>query len=137
MTAIRYTPGRVIAVTLGLLAAGMGCGAVAGATALAVIAALARDSRPFDDPILFAVAGTLGAMVGAVCMPVSWWLLLRRVPLGRALGGLTLGATAGGIVGWFVASSSRRDDILIVAALGIFAAAVALRFLHGRRECGP
>jgi len=42
VTAIRYTPGRVIAVTLGLLAAGMGCGAVAGATALAVIAALAR-----------------------------------------------------------------------------------------------
>jgi hypothetical protein len=132
LTTARYTPGRVLTVTLGLLLAGIGCGAVAGAVALAIVSLIRQEYRPFSDPILFAVAATLGAMVGALCIPVAWWLLLQRVPLRRALIGLTMGAIAGGVAGWFVVSSSRRDDILIVAALGIFVAALVLRFFHGR-----
>jgi len=129
VTTARYTAGRILVVTLALVAAGVGCGAVAGVVALAVVAVLA-EPRPFSDPVLFAVAATLGAMVGAVCVPPCWWLLLREVPRGRAFGVLTLGGIAGGVVGWFVASSSTRDEILLVAAVGFFAAAVVLRKAH-------
>jgi hypothetical protein len=129
VTTTRYTAGRIIVVTLGLVAAGVGCGAVAGVVALAVVAVI-EDPRPFSDPILFAIAATLGAMVGAVCVPICWWLLLRHVPPGRAFSGLTLGGIVGGVVGFFVASSSTRDEILLVAAAGFFTAAVVLRMAH-------
>ena len=129
----RYSPGRILVVTLGLSAAGAVFGGVAGAVALAISLVLSRDYGHLNDPLLFAVAATLGAMLGAGCAPLAGWLLLRRVPLGRAFGGLTVGATVGGVVGWFLLRSfAHGDGILIAATLGFLAAAVVLRIRHAR-----
>jgi hypothetical protein len=131
----RYSLGRVLAVTLGLAAAGAVFGAVAGALALATGLVLSGDYGHLDEPVLFAIAATLGAMLGVVCAPLAGWLLLRRVPLGRAFGGLTVGATLGGVVGWFIPRSfAHGDGILIAAALGFLAAAVVLRIWHARER---
>jgi len=71
-------------------------------------------------------------MLGAGCAPLAGWLLLRRVPLGRAFGGLTVGAIIGGVVGWFLPSFAHGDGILITAALGFLCAAVLMRIRHAR-----
>ena len=145
MAITRYSPGRVLAVTLGLAAAGAVFGGVAGAVALAISLVVSRDYGHLNEPVLFAIATTLGAMLGAGCAPLAGWLLLRRVPLGRAFGGLTVGATLGGVVGWFLPRSfAHGDGILIAAALGFLGAAVVLRIRHARaasnlasRDDGP
>jgi len=131
----RYNPGRIVAVTLGLSLAGAIFGGVAGAVALGISLVLSRDFGRFNEPLLFAVAATLGVMLGAGCAPLAGWLLLRRVPLGRAFGGLTVGAIVGGVVGWFLPRSmAHGDGILIAAALGFLCAAVVLRIRHARHS---
>ncbi len=127
----RYSPARILAVTLGLAVAGAVFGGVAGAIALAISLVLSRDYGHLNEPVLFAVAATLGAMLGTACAPLAGWLLLRRVPLGRAFGGLTVGATLGGVAGWFLPRSfAHGDGVLIAAALGFLVAAVVLRIRH-------
>jgi len=51
-------------VTLGLTAAGAVFGGVAGAVALAISLVLSRDYGHLNEPVLFAVAATLGACSG-------------------------------------------------------------------------
>ena len=129
----RYRAGRILAVTLGLAVAGAVVGAVAGALALVASLILSQDVEHLKQPLLFAVAATLGAMVGTACVPLAYWLLLQRIPLKRAFGGLTVGATIGGVVGWFLPRSfAHGDGILITAAVGFFGAAVVLRISHTR-----
>ena len=130
----RYSAGRILMVTLGLAVAGALLGAVAGVFTLATCLIVAGDFEHLKMPLFFAAA-TLGAMVGAACVPPAWWLLLQRVPLGRAFGGLTLGAIVGGVAGWLLPRSfAHGDGILITAALGFFGAAVVLRVVAGRER---
>ena len=124
-----------VRLTLGLAVAGATFGAVAGAVALGTGLVLSQDFDRLKEPLLFAVAATLGAMLGAGCAPLAGWLLLRRVPLGRAFGGLTVGAIIGGVVGWFLPRSiAHGDGILITAAIGFLCAAVVLRITHARES---
>ena len=133
MAITQYSPGRILAVTLGLVVAGAVFGGVAGAVALAISLVLSQEYRHLTEPRLFAVAASVGALLGAGCAPLAGWLLLRHVPLGRAFAGLTVGATLGGVVGWFLPRSfAHGDGILITAALGFLGAAVVLRLRYAR-----
>jgi len=134
----RYSAGRIFAVTLGLAVAGTVFGAIAGTLALGTSLVLSQQFDGFTKPLLFVVAATLGAILGAGCAPLAGWLLLRRVPLGRAFGGLTVGAIIGGVVGWFLPRSiAHGDGILITAAIGFLCAAVVLRIRHARNSSTP
>ena len=132
LTITRYSPGRIIAVTVGLAVAGAIFGAVAGAVALLISLTLTQQFDQLRELPLFAVAATLGAMLGAGCGPLAGWLLLRRLPLGQAFAGLTLGAIIGGVVGWFLPSFAHGDGILVTAAIGSLCGAVVLRIRHSR-----
>lgn len=134
MAITQYSPGRIVAVTFGLVVAGAVFGGIAGAVALAISLVLSQDYGHLRESRLFAVAAVIGALLGAVCAPLAGWLLLRQVPLGRAFAGLTVGATLGGVAGWFLPRSfAHGDGILITAALGFLGAAVVLRIAHSRR----
>jgi hypothetical protein len=129
---------RVLAVTLGLVAAGVVFGAVAGVVALAIIEVLRGEFGHFRDPRVFLIAATLGAIFGAVCAPLAGWLLLRHVPLGRAFAGLTIGAVIGGVIDWFLPPLTHNaDEILYAAAIGSLCAAVVLRVRPARFGTGP
>jgi hypothetical protein len=66
----RYSLGRILGVSLGLAAAGAVFGAIAGAVALATGLVLSGDYAHLDEPVLFAIAATVGAMLGQ-CAPPS------------------------------------------------------------------
>ena len=52
-----------------------------------------------DIPFGMVFGGTFGAIVGGLGAPTLGWLLLRRVPLGRAILWTTLGTIAGTLLG--------------------------------------
>ena len=62
MAITRYSPGRILVVTLALAVAGAIFGAVAGAVALGVSLILSQEFHRFE-PLLFAVAATVGGYV--------------------------------------------------------------------------
>jgi len=108
---------RVLAVTLGLLLAGAIFGAVAGAVGLALALLLTEGFRPI--PIVGVGFGAiLGAVIGAVAAPTAGWLLLRRVPLGRAVTWCVFGAVIGGVVGWTIGEAAALVFTSFVPALG-------------------
>jgi hypothetical protein len=45
------------------------------------------------------VAGLFGGALGAILGPAAGFSILRRVPLGKAIGWTALGAIAGGLIG--------------------------------------
>jgi hypothetical protein len=118
-------------VTLGLSLAGVVFGGLAGVAALTINLLLTDEFGLHRVAAVYAVAATLGGMLGAVCAPLAGWLLLRYVPLGRAFTGLTIGAVIGGVIGWFLPRSiAHGDALLIAAALGALSAAVIMRIWH-------
>jgi hypothetical protein len=135
MAISRYSPGRIIAVTIGLSFAGIVFGGLAGAVILAIVLVVSQKLDSLTEPRLFAIAATVGAMLGAVCAPIAGWLLLRYVPLGRAFAGLTVGTIVGGAIGWFLQVSADRGNALLIAAtVGFLGAAVVLRLWHVRQS---
>jgi hypothetical protein len=129
-----YGPGRLIAVTIGLSLAGAGFGALAGAMVLITSVLLSRGADAVTDPIILVLGAMPGAILGAACAPVAGWLLLRRVPLGRAFGGLTIGTVLGGVLGWFLPLADNRiTSSIVVGAFGFLLAAIVLRVRHKAR----
>jgi len=137
------SPARAVAVTAGLSAAGAAFGAAAGATALGIVLALSDGLHVLGDLGVLAIPGVLGGAIGAVCAPLAGWLLLRRIPLGKAFLGLTIGTVLGGVVGWYLVPevNGHTDAFsifnLIVrpvlgAALGFLSAALLMRVRHRR-----
>ena len=98
----KISPLRVLTVTLGLVGTGAVVGAVCGAFALAVVLTLTGTPHVLLDPELYALGGAFGAVTGAVFAPAMSWLLLRRVPLGRAIAHTAVGAVLGGAIGFFL-----------------------------------
>lgn len=124
----RYSPARVIGVTLGLSATGAVLGGVAGAVALGIGLLFKAGLDTFSHLSVLLIPGVIGAGLGSVCAPLAGWLLLRRVPLGRAFAGLVVGTVLGGLAGWF---SPLTFNVLLqpiaTAAAGFVAAALVMR----------
>jgi hypothetical protein len=122
---------RPIIVTAVLSALGAAAGAVAAPLLSFSATAVAQASLPdgrvayFFDPAEFAIAGAIG-------IPVLAWLLMRRVPLWRAISEPTIGAGIGLIAA--LVSIPLLDPPMIVQPLGVLAgtlgAAFRLRYAH-------
>jgi len=118
----------IILITSGLAAAGALMGAFAGILALAIGVAIT------EGPSALAIAGTFwfpalwGGLFGGIGGPLAAWLLMRRVPLGRALAGSILGAVIGGVLGWTIPIAADEAHRAIVGAvIGYVLAVVCLR----------
>jgi len=115
-TLLRYDPVRAVVATVALALAGAIFGGLAGAIALAIVMALTGASFGL---VALGIAGQIGAVLGVISLPLVVWVMLRRVPLGRAFAWLTFSTMLGGIVGWFAFSSI---DIIFGPMLAAFAA---------------
>ena len=128
---------RIVLVTLALSGAGAAAGAVLGVAPVAVISLVLGGVEGMRNtvevwPFLAAIGGAIGAVLG----PSLAWLLLRHVPLGRAILQCTLGGLMGFIVG--VVLPDHRDynmeiQPIMMAVIGAVCAAVRLRLRHPRR----
>jgi len=118
------SPVRVVLVTAGLA----GAGGVAGAVvAMATFTLLAwATNGPVFDLVAYLVTGIVGAACGVVLGPAVAWLLLRSVPLGKAILQTSIGAAIGGVLGW-VFPTWGLLGMLGFAGLGAVLAAVRLR----------
>ena len=144
--------GRIIAVTIGLSVTGAIFGALAGAIALLVVLALNGTLRHLALPALqmFAIPAIIGAFLGALGAPAIAWLLLRYVPLGKAVAWSTVGTVAGGIIGWALAVvfpngspgiDATVDNTVLGAILGavagFLASAIVLRLRASVGKVSP
>src|SRR4030095_16848521 len=94
--------GRIVLVTVGLSAAGAVLGALAsvgGLTGVIGVMALAGKAEFGLTAEVLLVAGSVGAVFGTVLGPITAWLALRRVALGRAMFTTTGATMVGAIVG--------------------------------------
>ncbi len=132
MPAPPVSPARVAAVTAGLAVTGAVLGGGAGALALGIVFAL---SWGFSDFRLLFLPAFIGAFIGFFAAPLAGWLLLQRVPLGRAFGGLVLGTVLGGLAGWFLPGN---DDLMtqpiLTAGAGFLITALVLRLTDRARH---
>jgi hypothetical protein len=120
---------RILVVTLGLIGAGAVFGAVAGGVAVTIAAVLTGGPTLDVDPAFFEFGAYVGAPIGAISLPIVAWILLRRIPLGRAIGWSVIGTVAGGVIGFTVLIRTNADAFvggLVSAFLGFLAAAVAM-----------
>ena len=129
---------RKFFVTLGLSAGGTIVGGAAGALAFLIAAIASGIAIPFDALWIFAIPAALGAFLGFVLTPIASWMLLRRVPLGRAFPGLAAGTIAAGVLGGlFLRGPHALEGAILSPTLGFFAAAVVLRRVGSRRDALP
>ncbi|HEU0015706.1 MAG TPA: hypothetical protein VFQ45_18660 [Longimicrobium sp.] len=125
---------RILLVTLGLSVAGAIVGTAVGWAVLVswgLFDGVIAVTDPFVVEFAFIVAGRMGAVLG----PVAAWLLMRHVPIGRAIGGTALGTFAGGIAG-----IALVIDPVLSGMAGFAAAAVWLRAAtprHSRARLAP
>jgi hypothetical protein len=129
---------RIVTLTLGLSAAGAIVGASAGALALLLALMLSGMPVAISDLFVFAIPASVGAFLGALLTPIAAWMLLRRVPLGRAFMGLAAGTIVGGVLAWFSLSSwDSIEGAVLGAVVGFVVAAVGLRWIVGREDSLP
>ena len=133
----RYSPARVLAVTIGLSGIGAVLGGTAGAVALGIALVLSDGVAAFSELRVLVIPAMIGALLGSVCAPLAGWLLLRRVPLGRAFAGLCAGTVLGGLAGWFLpVSFDPMNQPIAAAGAGFLAAAVLMRVKHRGKTPG-
>jgi len=117
---------RIVAVTIGLVGAGLLFGAMAGGASFALVGILAGQEIPIEA---LEIGAVFGAPLGAITAPLLSWLLLRHVPLGTMFLVCSVGTAIGGIVGWF--ATAAGGNIMVNPLVGAFAgcvlAAIALR----------
>ena len=120
---------RILAVTGGLIVTGAIAGAVLGVSILGVgvlVNGGLHGDQPFAPFLLLGAA--VGAAFGALLAPIAAWVLLRTVPLGRAVLETALGTLLGAIVMWFVPPIGPVWG----GMLGFAVAAVRMRFVARR-----
>jgi len=89
--------GRIATVTLSITLVGAIIGAIVGALLFMGWRLLLRGGDVLAPPM--SIGALAGATVGAVLAPITAWVFLRRVPLGRAFLRTTIGTTVGAMVG--------------------------------------
>ena len=118
---------RIIAVTSGLVGAGIVLGAIAGGTAFWTVGVITEHAFSREA---FGIGAVFGAPLGAVTAPLLSWLLLRHVALGEMFLVCSIGTAIGGVLGWF--SMTAGGDIMLNPVVGAFVgcliAATALRY---------
>jgi ABC-type enterochelin transport system permease subunit len=118
--------GRIVAVTIGLVGAGLLFGAIAGGTSFALVGILTGEDISIEA---LEIGAIFGAPLGAITAPMLSWLLLRHVPLGKMFLVCSVGTAIGGIVGWF--ATTAEGDIMLNPLVGAFVgcviAAITLR----------
>ena len=132
---------RVVAVTAGLAATGLVVGAVLGAVVEgAALMLVGHEVSGRDAAIVVGVAAAAGGVLGLLLAPTAAWLLMRHVPIGRALAETALGTTLGAFVGFLLTPSTGLIipvPPLSLALVGFTAAAVRLRFMHRKKDTVP
>ena len=121
---------RILTVTAALAGVGAVTGAIAGAIVAFLVILLRQGLGDALDLSTIEFGSWLGAPLGAVLFPLAGWLLMRRVPIGRALLGTMLGTILGGLVGWFTPLHGPGDIIdrtLLCGIIGFAVAVLALR----------
>ena len=88
---------RVAAITVGLMGAGIVCGAAAGIAAAGLMVLLAGAMDWLLPASVFAAIA--GGLLGMITAPLLSWLFLRRVPFGRMFFWCSFGTVIGAI-GW-------------------------------------
>ena len=128
------SPARVATVTAGLSVFGAIVGAAAGATSM-LAATLITGVMRVEDLFVLGVPAVIGAALGAVLTPIAGWMLLRRVPLGRAFAGLAAGTITGGVLGWLLLARHMDPIKASVgsAVAGFLIAAIAMRYSKSAR----
>jgi hypothetical protein len=83
------------------------------------------------------LVAAVGGLLGGILLPLTCWLLLRRVPLVKTLSGTVVGTILGGLAGWGIMMLTRFDlSPLAGAVVGYFVAAFALRAAAARVSRG-
>jgi hypothetical protein len=127
--------GRALSVTLAIAVVGAIIGGVVGGLLFAAWRSLHWISIGLGERSMrvIAVGAAGGAGLGAALAPLTSWVFLRRVPLGKALLQTTIGTTVGAAIGLAVDSLGPSYGFIIPASLigaivGFLAAATRLRF---------
>lgn len=125
---------RFATITAGLMGAGAAAGSVVGfgfAMIMLVLSSLSLSGPlPGLGYLLLAVVflTLAGAVAGALLGPVAAWLMMRHVPLGRAVAGTALGAlaatAAGAALG--IVTGTGDNGLLFYPLLGLGASSVYL-----------
>lgn len=127
--------GRAVSITLAIALVGATIGGAMGGLLFAAWRGLHWLSIWNGESaarVIGAGAGA-GAALGAVLAPLTSWVFLRRVPLGKALVQTTVGTTIGAAIGLAVDSVGPTHRFIVPASLvgaivGFLAAATRLRF---------
>ncbi len=120
----RSRAGRIVAITAALSTVGAIVGAITSVVALGLSLLLHRVGFPGFFSLELGVAAAFGAAVGAVLAPLEAWLLLRRVPLWRAITETAIGTIIGAVALSFVPYGAIGG-----AMAGFTAAAIRLRIV--------
>lgn len=127
--------GRAFSITLVIALVGAVIGAVMGGLLFAAWRSFHSISIGLGERSMrvIAVGAAGGAGLGAVLAPLTSWVFLRRVPLGKALLQTTVGTTVGAAIGLVVDGLGPSYGFIIPASLigailGFLAAATRLRF---------
>ena len=127
--------GRAFSITLVIALVGAAIGGTVGGLLFAAWRSVHSISIGLGERSkrVIAVGAAGGAGLGAVLAPLTSWVFLRRVPLGKALLQTTVGTTVGAAIGLVVDSLGPSYGFIIPASLigaivGFLAAATRLRF---------
>src|SRR5688572_18424408 len=95
---------RITRITAALEVAGAISGAFGGAVAMT--AAVLTYFRTVPNATLLALSAGVGALIGALTLPLLGWAFLRDVPLRTAIAGTGIGTAVGGTIGLLVGASA-------------------------------
>jgi hypothetical protein len=121
-------PVRILILTAALALTGGVIGAVL--SAMVSVMALGPMQAALVPSFIW-LGVSFGAIIGGILAPLTGWLLLRRVPLGLAVGGTALGAVSGAVIGLIVGGGNGS---VLFAITGFLGSAVLLRLRANRRE---
>jgi hypothetical protein len=124
---------RILAVTAGLAVAGAVLGAVASVIAFLLATAITEGPSLQLHLDVLAFVAAFGAVCGIIAAPAGGWLLLRHVPLGKAILWSVMGTVVGGVVAWTASVGHDQIGIAVLGAvLGFLVAALLVRWTTPR-----